>query len=81
MKEVIKESQPHRIPLAAYLGVFGGAALGLYAYSKYRSATRKDHQDLVHSHEEQEVDTSSEDSFPASDPPAWSSGHHTTWEE
>ncbi len=71
-------SQPRRFPLTALLGVFGGAAVGLYFFNKYRHSKRSE-SDSAHPRQEQEVDTSSEDSFPASDPPSWSSGHGDDW--
>ncbi|MFV8259321.1 hypothetical protein ACNQKP_16060 [Bdellovibrio bacteriovorus] len=81
MKEAISvSSASRRLPLTALLGIFGGAALGLYAYSKYKSSYREVREE-THPHEEHEVDTSSEDSFPASDPPSWSSGHAARWED
>lgn len=70
--------QLRRFPLPALLGVFGGAVIGLYLFNKYRE-TKSNESSSSRPHEEQEVDTSSEDSFPASDPPSWSSGHEAVW--
>ncbi|CAE79760.1 hypothetical protein AB1A81_08705 [Bdellovibrio bacteriovorus] len=79
MKEAMSVAPAsRRLPLTALLGIFGGAALGYYAYRKYKPSGR---QEQEHPHEEHEVDTSSEDSFPASDPPSWNSGHATRWED
>lgn len=79
MEELASNLSPsRRFPLTALLGVFGGAAVGLYFFNKYRQ-TKRNESDASHPREEQEVDTSSEDSFPASDPPSWSSGHGTDW--